>query len=177
MEDRFPVAPYIARYCAQLESLFAERERPANLVYWGVEGITATHGVSFPAVSWKRFRGRGYRRGREKNCFSNAYQLAFAFDDLIYCEGLAFSGLIPVHHAWCVDSDGNVVDATWREERFRELPVEQWEYVGVPFASDWVWKTAGRRKIYGILDEPQLYRTELPPAAIAERYRSLAVAR
>lgn len=176
MELQFSGAPFISQYCAQIEALYAGREMPANLAYRGVEGIVAAHGISFSAVSWKSFRGRGYRRGQERGCFKNAFRLALGFDDLIYCEGLAFSGIIPAHHAWCVDSDGNVVDPTWREDRFQSIPVEQWEYVGVPFESGWVWKTTARRKVYGLLDEPQAYTTRLPPEAFAERYRQLVAA-
>lgn len=45
-------------------------------------------------------------------CFSNAREIAMADDSYTYCEGYGCS-VLPLHHAWLVDSDDRVVDPTW----------------------------------------------------------------
>lgn len=57
------------------------------------------------------------KAGTPKQCFDNAYKLASRRSDLRYVEGWAL-GIIPVHHAWCVDAEGNVIDNTWRSHGF-----------------------------------------------------------
>jgi hypothetical protein len=53
-----------------------------------------------------------YKLGTPGNCFEDAGRLALNSDSLTYCEGIAMS-VFPVHHAWCIDSKGRVVDKTW----------------------------------------------------------------
>lgn len=45
-------------------------------------------------------------------CYHNSQLLARRRKGLRYVEGVAL-GVIPTHHAWCVDPDGRVIDATW----------------------------------------------------------------
>lgn len=69
-------------------------------------------------------------------CFGNSWQLARRSVNLAYVEGYAYQGLIPVHHAWCVNVlTGEIVDTTWNPRMFSAdtRPVEKWEYFGVPF--------------------------------------------
>jgi hypothetical protein len=47
-----------------------------------------------------------------KMCFENAFLLAFLRPQFRYVEGLAM-GIIPVHHAWLIDDNDNVIDPTW----------------------------------------------------------------
>ena len=54
------------------------------------------------------------KAGVIKQCFDNAYKLAKR-RGWRYVEGIAHGVVIPMHHAWCVDDNGNVVDNTWRE--------------------------------------------------------------
>lgn len=49
---------------------------------------------------------------KNKECFFNAQLLAFVYDSLEYCEGIA-SSVIPTEHAWLVDETGRVIDPTW----------------------------------------------------------------
>lgn len=101
-----------------------------------------------------------------KQCFHNAMMLAILdnrFEGRIeYVEGFAYTGVLPVHHAW-VELDGKLVDLTrslrpeaamefidgeppqadLRDRLLGAIP-EEWEYLGVPFDSDevqdYVWE-------------------------------------
>ena len=81
------------------------------------------------------------RRGKMKECFKNAYELAL-HEGLIYCEGYALS-IIPTLHAWCIDKDGNVIDPTWTDGK---------EYFGIPFDLEIVSKIILKRGKFGIID-------------------------
>ena len=92
------------------------------------------YGQEFKGYPWKKFRGRGYRMMKRNHCFENAFKMA-DWMGLRYCEGYAFTGVIPVHHAWCLDDDGLVVDPTWRESLIRK-PQATWDYFGITFDID-----------------------------------------
>jgi hypothetical protein len=87
----------------------------------------------------------GIELGKRGECFRNAWQLVERFsDELTYVEGYAIS-IIPMHHAWCVDADGNAVDPTWEYDWTRQ-------YFGVPMSSDYVRAALLRREVWGVLD-------------------------
>ena len=99
------------------------------------------NGQEWRGTKWTKFRGRGYRKQTPQYCFHNSWNYSLIFPDLTYYEGYAYSGLMAVHHAWCVDPDGLVVDPTWRAKNYK-LPEDKWEYFGVGFDSraldDWM---------------------------------------
>lgn len=96
------------------------------------------HSQVYPTVATTR------RKGTIKQCFMNAFRLATEEPHkYTYVEGYA-ANIIPVHHAWCVNRDGHVIDPTWKDGGKA--------YYGIPFNVEYVWKMAGRRRIYGILD-------------------------
>jgi hypothetical protein len=92
----------------------------------------------------KRFKPRlpGY-------CFQNAAQLANRCKDLIYVEGYAIWRSGPLHHAWCADRDGKVIDNTWYDPtRMDNGRV----YFGVPFRTEYVLQMRRESKMYSVLD-------------------------
>lgn len=92
------------------------------------------------------------RRGVPKQCYANAGNLALGRPDLVYCEGFALkAGLFPMHHAWCVDPCGRVVDPTW------EHP-EANQYLGVALSSRFLMEHLDETGVWGILAE------QVPPS-------------
>ena len=89
-----------------------------------------------------------FRMGEARQCFMNSFHLSQIPREpsLIYCEGFAM-GVIPLLHAWCVDSNGNVYDPTWN-------PIGT-AYFGVPFDEKFVMKTALARRKFGLIDDWQ----------------------
>lgn len=84
-------------------------------------------------------------RGVPNACYANAAALAENCRDLRYCEGFALRpGLVPVHHAWCIDVTGAVVDPTWRH-------VAGTDYFGVVFRRDFVTRVLAENGGAGIL--------------------------
>jgi hypothetical protein len=90
------------------------------------------NGVEYNGTAWTKFRGRGYRKMELRRCFANAWYASYIIPELTYCEGFAYAGLISVHHAWCIDELGRVVDFTWRKAH-HDLPESEWEYFGICF--------------------------------------------
>jgi len=84
-----------------------------------------------------------------KRCFKNALQYA-GRRGFRYAEGFAISGTLlssgivfPVHHAWCVDEDGNAVDPTWGDS-------EAGRYFGMDFDVREVLKRVTGKESYGM---------------------------
>lgn len=108
----------------------------------------------------------GVRRGRPKQCFMNAYQLATSQSDkYTYVEGMAIPDVvsIPMGHAWCVDNNGKVVDPTW--------PVPGKAYFGVHLSAEFIQRHAAKTGVYGVFggyDKAtiKLLQHGFPPMAI-----------
>lgn len=81
-------------------------------------------------------RPRWARRRMMKLCYANTISLiAGAWRrPLRYVEGIAYprDGVLPVFHAWAVDSEDRVIDTTWPDS-------EQALYFGMPFDFRAVW--------------------------------------
>jgi hypothetical protein len=67
-------------------------------------------------------------------CYENAFRLASRTKAFHYVEGIAL-GIMPLHHAWCVDQDGNVIDPTWAIRDQGDKPYGQ-AYFGVELSLD-----------------------------------------
>jgi len=75
-----------------------------------IEGWLLERGEEFEGVA----RPSWLRRKQPKACFRNSYELALRRSgDLTYCEGFVVT-VVPllIHHAWCVNGDGQVVEPT-----------------------------------------------------------------
>ena len=84
--------------------------------------------------------------GGSQQSFANAFALASSRHDLTYCEGYGLD-VIPVLHAWCIDSKNRVVDPTWINP--------QAKYFGVPFELGFVSRSILAQRSYGILGDWQ----------------------
>ena len=72
-----------------------------------------------------------YSRGIPKNCFQNSARLANKRRSLYYYEGFVIRQDIgfPIHHGWCVNKAGQVIDVTLDQP-------QDCEYIGVQFTFD-----------------------------------------
>ena len=85
--------------------------------------------------------------GEAKQCYANAGKLALANPSLVYCEGFAVSkGLFPLHHAWCIDCNGNVIDPTWPRGSGQE-------FFGLALQSEFLHLYLARVGVWGIFSE------------------------
>jgi hypothetical protein len=141
----------------------------------GVLALVLEHGLPFRPVAWSTW-SEPYERGLEGECTRNAWRLVEGTESRLprvwYCEGYGWQGdyaLLPIAHAWAVTEDGRVIDPTWREHP--TYPLEQWEYLGVPLAAEFVRRKHGETGRYSIL--PAL-EGEVPPEALAEPWRAAA---
>lgn len=110
--------------------------------YFGCADFILQHGVPFEAVNLPDM----YELGEKKQCFANAASAALHHLELIYCEGYA-CGVIPVHHAWCIDCETReTVDLTWdRGHAFG--------YYGIPMNIEYVMKAVNEKGTYGVIDD------------------------
>jgi len=71
----------------------------------------------------------GFRRGKQNQCYGNAFDLAVRTAGLTYCEGFVLFSLgsrsAEVEHGWCVAADGRVLELTLREVGL--------SYFGIPY--------------------------------------------
>lgn len=94
-------------------------------------------------------RPRGVRLGTKRMCYRNALMRAEAHG-LGYAEGYALGiACIPVHHAWCVDADGNAIEVTWPEPGSA--------YFGVQFNIEDVELTTTKQGYWGIVENDYIF--------------------
>lgn len=87
--------------------------------------------------------------GRRNHCFQESRALALAQPErFTYVEGYAFNRGLPLHHAWCVDEYGSVVDPTWAD-------IEGVLYCGIPFRHDVIYEGTRNMKEWGFLGTPR----------------------
>lgn len=103
-------------------------------------------------------------------CFMNAIHAAESDPNLTYCEGWA-SYHIPVHHAWCVDRIGRVVEVTWRRET--GVLWSERTYVGVPFDMHYIYKIQLKSRCYGVFYGVDDALRDDPREFLDERWRDI----
>ena len=131
----------LMEYLEAVTKMFPKEAKREGREYSSVEEFVLKHGKFYTPKELPK----NVLEGKVKDCYMNAWHLATERKDLTYVEGYAAS-VIPVMHAWCVDKQGNVIDPTWGTGK---------AYYGVPFTTDYIMKTAMRRKYFGILDNYQ----------------------
>lgn len=102
-----------------------------------------------------------FKQGESGACFRNAALLVCKHEGLTYVEGWA-TRYIPIHHAWCVDAAGRVIDVTWEDPH-------KGVYFGVPVARRLLWSTINRTQVYGVL-----YPNEMADLKFLEHYERAA---
>lgn len=143
-------------------------DRPSN------EALILKHGRKFkPPVSVEEndrlMEQYGIDAGMAKDCFANSGRCVIGMHpDITYVEGYA-AGIIPVHHAWLVTKDGQVIDPTWNGQISHGVTVDPGHsYYGVPLKQNYVRQVMMDTKYFGIFSytNPSVYDHGLPEDAI-----------
>jgi len=103
--------------------------------------------------AWKAAKlPRSVKRGLETESYANATRLARKEEGrLTYVEGYASDiGEVFGPHAWCVDSQGRVLDPTWSDDTYESL-----YYYGVSFNTEWL-----EAQTYGETNQKRFQRGE-----------------
>jgi hypothetical protein len=87
-------------------------------------------------------------RGTPQSCFRNSAELAQMRRGLTYVEGKINCHGVPIDHAWCIDTNGVVVDPTLRDNDDGHIA----DYFGVPFRLAYVMTALRINGFYGVLD-------------------------
>lgn len=99
-------------------------------------------------------------QGPMRQCYENAGTLCLENHNLTYVEGYAqCPGLPPIHHAWCVDAAGRVIDNTFRDS-------DSSQYFGVPIRAKTLRKLVEETGCWGLF--PEMMTPELLLRAVDE---------
>ena len=94
---------------------------------------------------FKPGKRKGHKR-RAKECFSNAVRSMERYGGT-YVEGFAIAKDMPIiafNHAWVTYDGETAMDPT--------LDAAEYEYLGIPFGHDVLWRELRKNKVYGLLD-------------------------
>lgn len=113
-------------------------------------------------------------RGEVHGCYMNAYRLMDSNSKMTYVEGYVNLGGLPIQHAWCVDKNGNVIDPTLTAPVPGKtiVPIG---YFGIPFNRNYVYATAVKTGVYGVLSGMsnwELFEGKVKPATFRSRRKS-----
>ena len=125
----------------KIEALLQYMDAIKEIAPISLPGLIRDKGQLFRAAKLPK----SVRKMASGECFRNSFHLMLENPGLIYVEGYGNS-IIPTLHAWCIDVNGNVVDATW------EGP-EQCAYYGIPFRREFVIEETIKLKVYGLLSD------------------------
>ena len=143
---------FITQYLEQMLRLrkTCKPTLPEGHNYHGLEDYVLDRGIEFASAALSRDEHAIVKAAMlqsvdrsfaPKQCFYNSQLLAIAdmTRTLVYHEGFAVAGLIPVHHGWCVIND-KVVDLTWRDASTGKKVLgvfgPEWGYKGVALDTD-----------------------------------------
>ena len=107
---------------------------------------------------------------RPQGCFYNAQSIVLKdrTKQMVYVEGFAVCGLLPMHHGW-VELNGKVLDPTWSRSAY--TPDENNSYFGVEFSREEIKAARETRKkkvLWSIIDNweagwPEMKKLRLTP--------------
>lgn len=136
MSDRTTLAKAIAPVCLHFLEAMARMEHVPSV--FTLKMGRAWRAQTLPA---------GVPPGPKRQCYQNAGTLAIENSDLTYVEGYAQPpGLPPVHHAWCVDAEGFVIDNTF-------VDPEDAQYFGVPISPPALRELVEKVQCWGLFAE------------------------
>lgn len=148
------------------------RGRVSQMHYFGPQDLILREGTEYTKVEPYDFAEFNFV-GEVQQCYQNALELALANpEELTYVEGYGLR-MIPCPHAWVIRLDGTVLDPTWQALSDLHGPdvfggeeiVPQ--YIGIPFAAEFVDEYTERRGVYGVTQDWQqgypLCQNPLPP--------------
>ena len=100
------------------------------------------HGMPFNGANLPK----KYRHGSIGACYRNSALMSLRHD-LIYVEGFGSinSHHSPTLHAWCIDTEGHVLDRTW------SFTGEN-SYYGIPISKSYIKTMYRRAGHYGVID-------------------------
>jgi hypothetical protein len=134
-------------------------QTPANLIL--------EHGEPY-LMGPKSFKGP---RATPHMCYKNSYELALdRRGELTYVEGYCLAG-IPIEHAWCVDSDGLVVEPTIIDSAREKGKIHVQGYFGVPFMLDYVMEVLDKSQHWGVFNP---YHNRLLTEGLPQRSLEIA---
>jgi tRNA nucleotidyltransferase (CCA-adding enzyme) len=137
----------LVNHLRMMTTMRASSFRKGQRAYHGYEDFVLRHGKLFqhgPSESEVEYEFHAKTR---KECFRNALLAAISHPELTYVEGYAYTGLIPVHHAWLVDQHGRVHDPTWEGLEGERV------YLGVPFSTEYLSKTVLKKRTDTLFDD------------------------
>jgi len=165
------VASYLASSAAMQRMVFTHNNRrrlAAGMempAYASFEEFVLKHGEVFEAPPEKQPRPKGFRKGRDKGCFRNSVYAVFEHDDWQYVEGYGV-GMIPAHHAWVLDTEGRVVETTWKTSGST--------YFGVQFSEEEWRLTMSLTNVFGVFNEVLMEQPYTPEGYVAALRAALA---
>lgn len=113
-------------------------------LYKSSESLVLAHGLPFIKVIPSPYKGK------RKSCYENCFTALWGNSKLYYCEGYGMHSDVSIAfaHAWLVNDSGEVIDPTWSNISGSENCV----YYGVVFNRNFVFNTAKKTNLYGILE-------------------------
>jgi len=115
-----------------------------------IEALVYREGRAFDPPS--KPRPFGILKGKNGQCYKNAYYLAERISGT-YVEGIAASSFgFPLQHAWVLDKHNQVIETTWKDPGTA--------YYGIALGWDFIHQVLLETEVYGVLNfnSPTFYK-------------------
>ena len=133
----------------RLKSLLSKQAELTKKIYphpeWqhnSFEELILNCGVEFTICSPNQIK-----LNRSEGCYQNCQNLVKEYPEFTYCEGYALASdvIIPVRHAWLINTHQEVIEPTWNDNDSI--------YLGIPFSASWFQSILNRRSAIDREDE------------------------